>query len=123
MAVSRTLTTKRGHELLIDCVLPLPKKYMNRGSVTLTRCIRKTIEGMDIHQFMPSNYIIVTSNSLDSTQRQSPISLGNKFSVELLSGTEISVDKEGDTYIVPWTVPLLGSEDLQEWDPLCTAIL
>ena len=44
MAVSRTLTTKRGHELLVDCVLPLPKKYMNKGSVTLTRCIRKTIE-------------------------------------------------------------------------------
>ena len=78
---------------------------------------------MDINQCMPSNYIIVTSNSLDSTQRQSPISLGSKFSVELLSGTEISVDKEGGTYIVPWTVPLLGSEDLQEWDPLCTAIL
>ena len=78
---------------------------MNKGSITLTRCIRKIIEGMDVNQFMPSNYITVTSNSLDSTQRQSPISLGNKFSVELLSGTEISVDKEGKTYIVPVDCP------------------
>ena len=60
MAFSRMLTTKRTHELLVDFVLHLPKKYMNKGSVTLTTCMQKKIEGMDINQFMPSNIIALT---------------------------------------------------------------